>query len=113
MAPTLDVLVLFCFILRFFNKYPPIFSILSEFWRWIIENIAVYPDYRKYCGISEYIENKLSHLSHAISELWTLYELLKRFPSTKGTLWMFRNSFLSSSFKNVLSMFLQVFEPYV
>ena len=60
---------------------------------------TLYPNFRRYMRSNlrstkdeAYDRKKRSHLSkHATSEL------LKRFPSTKGNLWVFRNSFLSFS----------------
>ena len=68
--------LIFCLILGFFNKYPPIiFSILSKFWRWRFENLALYPNCWRYIRTilrltkeARNFENKRTHLSqHAIS----------------------------------------------
>ena len=42
-------ILIFCLILGFLRNYPPIFfQYYPKFWRWKFENIAVYPNFRRF-----------------------------------------------------------------
>ena len=90
----------------FFQYYANFIVYIGRQLRSIREEVEV----RKYCAVSKfrrYIQSKLRFTkgdvkvrkksSHVVQ--YTICEHLKRFPRTKGTLWMFRRFYVSFSSK--------------
>ena len=97
----------FRLILGFLNRFPPIvFLILSEFWRWRLESIALYPNSGRHIRtILRFTEkeaegqNKRSHCPSTLyPNFWSALRSRKApFGCFKSVFWIFH--------KNVLGIF--------